>query len=162
MQPSILAVNGGSSSIRLALYESASQRLLLSGLIACDGTSPASIGVAAEQLISWLESKRTGSTIVAAGHRIVQGMTHTAPARITPQLLDGLRRVAPFDAEHMPLELALIDSIQRHYPQLPQFACFDTAFHRDLPQVARLLPIPRRYAAQGVRRYGFHGLSYSY
>ncbi len=163
MQLGILAVNGGSSSIRLALHESdISLRLLRSDLISCSRGRDADHPALADRLIGWLESRSTDTTIVAVGHRIVQGITHTTPARITPALLDELRRIAPFDADHLPLELALIDSIHHHYPQLPQFACFDTAFHRDLPQVARLLPIPRRYQAQGIRRYGFHGLSYAY
>ena len=66
------------------------------------------------------------------------------------------------DPEHLPEEILLIDAFQRRFPALSQVACFDTAFHHDLPRVARLLPIPRRYDAQGVRRYGFHGLSYAF
>jgi acetate kinase len=73
-----------------------------------------------------------------------------------------LRRLSPYDPEHMPAEIELIETLGRRYPTLPQVACFDTAFHRDMPRVARLLPIPRRYAAAGVQRYGFHGLSYAY
>ena len=70
--------------------------------------------------------------------------------------------LSPFDPEHLPEEILLIEAIRRRFPDLPQVACFDTAFHHDLPRVARLLPIPRRYEAQGVRRYGFHGLSYEF
>jgi len=70
--------------------------------------------------------------------------------------------LSPFDPDHMPEELHLVEAFQRRFPKLPQVACFDTAFHHDLPRVARLLPIPRRYEAQGVRRYGFHGLSYAF
>jgi acetate kinase len=77
-------------------------------------------------------------------------------------LIQELRRLCPFDPEHLPDEILLIEAFQRRFPHLPQVACFDTAFHHDLPRVARLLPIPRRYEAQGVRRYGFHGLSYTF
>src|SRR5271165_4658755 len=73
-----------------------------------------------------------------------------------------LRRLSPFDPDHMPEEILLTEAFHRRFPDLPQVACFDTAFHHNLPRVARLLPIPRRYEAQGVRRYGFHGLSYAF
>jgi acetate kinase len=77
-------------------------------------------------------------------------------------MLAELRRLSPFDPEHLPEEVLLTEAFHRRFPSLPQVACFDTAFHHDLPRVARRLPIPRRYEAQGVRRYGFHGLSYAF
>ena len=77
-------------------------------------------------------------------------------------MVEELHRLSPFDPEHLPEEILLTEAFQRRFPDLPQVACFDTAFHHDLPRVARLLPIPRRYEAQGVRRYGFHGLSYAF
>jgi acetate kinase len=77
-------------------------------------------------------------------------------------MIEELHRLSPFDPEHLPEEILLTEAFHRRFPDLPQVACFDTAFHHDLPLVARLLPIPRRYEAQGVRRYGFHGLSYSF
>ena len=89
-------------------------------------------------------------------------MTHTEPERVTPELLDELHRITPYDPEHLPLEIELIEAFRQRHPRLPQVACFDTAFHRTMPRVARLLPIPRRYEAAGVRRYGFHGLSYAF
>src|SRR5207302_1934135 len=79
-----------------------------------------------------------------------------------PELLAELHRLSPFDPEHMPAEIGLIEAFSRHFPALPQVVCFDTAFHRTLPRVASLLAIPRRYEALGVRRYGFHGLSYTF
>src|SRR5208282_3873391 len=78
------------------------------------------------------------------------------------EMIEELHRLSPFDPEHLPEEILLTEAFHRRFPDLPQVACFDTAFHHDLPHVARLLPIPRRYEAQGVRRYGFHGLSYAY
>jgi acetate kinase len=81
---------------------------------------------------------------------------------ISSTLLDGLRALMPYDPDHLPLEIELIETFQQRYPEMLQFACFDTAFHADMPQVAKLLPIPRQYEAKGIKRYGFHGLSYAY
>lgn len=89
-------------------------------------------------------------------------MKHSKPERITPALLAELHRITPYDPDHLPREIELINAFRRQQPKLPQVACFDTAFHRTMPRVARLLPIPRRYATKGVERYGFHGLSYAY
>jgi acetate kinase len=89
-------------------------------------------------------------------------MTRIAPARVTPQLIDELRGTSSYAPEHLPPEIELIEAVRARYPELPQVTCFDTAFHGDLVPPASLLPIPRRYFAKGVRRYGFHGLSYGY
>ncbi len=90
------------------------------------------------------------------------GRSISEPQRITAEMVEELRRLSPFDPEHLPEEILLTEAFHRRFPDLPQVACFDTAFHHDLPRVAQLLPIPRRYEAQGVRRYGFHGLSYAF
>ena len=90
------------------------------------------------------------------------GRSTSAPALITKEMVAELRQLKPFDPEHLPEEIQLTEAFHRRFPDLPQVACFDTAFHHDLPRVAQLLPIPRRYEAQGVRRYGFHGLSYAF
>jgi acetate kinase len=113
-------------------------------------------------LVNWLQEQAGFETIRAVGHRVVHGLTHTAPERITPELLTELRRITPVDPDHLPGEIALIEAIQTRHPDLPQIACFDTAFHRTMPRVAQLLPLPRRFDARGIRRYGFHGLSYTY
>ncbi len=89
-------------------------------------------------------------------------MTHGDPEPVTPELLDELHRLIPYDPDHLPLEIELMEALRRRHPALPQVACFDTAFHRTMPRVASLLTIPRRYEAAGVRRYGFHGLSYAF
>jgi acetate kinase len=89
-------------------------------------------------------------------------MHHTAPELVTQALLDELRRISPFDPDHLPNEIELIETFRSAHPNLPQIACFDTAFHRTMPLVARQLPIPRRYGIQGLERYGFHGLSYAF
>jgi acetate kinase len=81
---------------------------------------------------------------------------------VTQELLEELHRISPYDPDHLPSEIELIETFRQRHPKLPQVACFDTAFHRTMPRVAKLLPIPRRYDAKGVQRYGFHGLSYAY
>jgi len=177
----ILTLNGGSSSIRFAAFRVGStlERVLDGKIdrIGLDGTTlklAAGVGHGKERipldfsdpksaagfLVEWLRSREECRSISAVGHRIVHGMRHTRPQRITRELLDDLHRIEPHDPEHLPVELELIESFQRHDSGVPQVACFDTAFHADMPRVARLLPIPRRYEALGVRRYGFHGLSY--
>jgi acetate kinase len=101
--------------------------------------------------------------LTAVGHRLVHGgAKFSRPLRITAEVISELRRLSPFAPDHLPEEIRLAEAFQRRFPDLPQVACFDTAFHHDLPRVARLLPIPRRYEGQGVRRYGFHGLSYAF
>ena len=89
-------------------------------------------------------------------------MKHFEPERITSKLLAELRRITPYAPDHLPSEIGMIEAIMRRHPTLPQVACFDTAFHRTMPRVSKLLPIPRRYSVKGVERYGFHGLSYAY
>ena len=181
--PCLLALNGGSSSIRFALYEvGASLRRVLDGKverIGMAGTTLAfedkagahhgSVAVpatdfdgAVDFLLDWLEARRVFATLAGVGHRVVHGMAHSEPALVDAALLDELKRITPYDPDHLPGERALMQAILVRHPQLPQVACFDTAFHRSMPAVARMLPIPRRYAAQGVERYGFHGLSYAY
>ena len=180
--PLVLTINGGSSSIRFAVFEIGGsvpshsgriERIGLRGtnLITADsrGSSPAPIRIAAsnhraavEFLLNWLERQPFFAAINAAGHRVVHGMTHAAPERITPALLAELHRITPYDPDHLPREIELIAAFRRRHPKLPQVACFDTAFHRTMPRVAKLLGIPRRYQKKGVERYGFHGLSYTY
>jgi acetate kinase len=117
---------------------------------------------AANFLIDWLEEKSGFASIRAVGHRVVQGMQHTKPELVTQELLDELHRISPCDPDHLPSEIELIETFRRRHPKLPQVVCFDTAFHRTMPRVARMLPIPRRYEAKGLERYGFHGLSYAF
>jgi acetate kinase len=117
---------------------------------------------AAHALIDWLEERTGFESICAVGHRVVHGMQRSAPEPVTPELLSDLRRIQPYDPDHLPGEIELIEAFRQRHPQLFQVACFDTAFHRGMPRVAKVLPIPRCYEAKGVQRYGFHGLSYSY
>jgi acetate kinase len=119
-------------------------------------------GGAGRALIEWLDEAGLLAAVTAVGHRVVHGMKHSEPERITPKLLAELHRITPYAPNHLPREIRLIEAFRRRHPKLPQVACFDTAFHRTMPRVARLLPIPRRYGSKGVERYGFHGLSYAY
>jgi acetate kinase len=180
---SILTINGGSSSIKFALYNVGEplqrglygkvDRIGLTGTNLTfhdrDGKPHKSRKLAASDhksaanfLIDWLEKQNRFEPFRAVGHRVVHGMKHTAPERVTPELLDELHRIRPYDPEHLPREIELVEAFCQRHPQLPQFACFDTAFHHTMPRVAKLLPIPRRFEAKGVQRYGFHGLSYAY
>src|SRR5258707_6877700 len=179
----LLTINAGSWSIRFAIL-GASQppKRLLQGKIERIGSGDANMtvdlgvgaapieikteieehGTAIDFLLDWLESQPLFKALSGVGHRVVHGMLRTAPARVTKELLDELKSIIPFDPEHMPREIDLIEALQRRYRQLPQVVCFDTAFHRSMPRVATQLPIPRRYAAKGIQRYGFHGLSYTF
>ena len=116
----------------------------------------------ASGLADWIEKRHELGSIAAIGHRVVHGMHHTVPERVTASLLDELRGVLPCDPEHAAGSLELLETFSVRFPTIPQIACFDTAFHQTLPRVARIIPIPRRYEAWGIERYGFHGLSYEY
>jgi len=182
--PRILTINGGSSSIKFALFEAGdSLRQILEGGIERIGLPEATLRVkgveqadnfsrlvkapdhtaAVGALMDWIEERSGRDALTAVGHRVVHGgPKYYKPQRITAEMVEELRRLSPFDPDHMPEEILLTSAFHRRFPDLPQVACFDTAFHHDLPRVAQLLPIPRRYEAQGVRRYGFHGLSYAF
>jgi acetate kinase len=181
--PNVLTINGGSSSVRFAVFEAGRPpKRLLSGKMeriggggaslnfvhgADQSTSHAKIeikknGTAVDSLLDWLESHWPVAELDGAGHRVVHGMLRTAPAQVTEELLRELKGIIPFDPEHLPREIELIEAVRRRYPKLPQAVCFDTAFHRSMPLVATQIAIPRRFAAQGIQRYGFHGLSYTF
>src|SRR5208282_4378431 len=179
--PRILTINGGSSSIKFALFEAGEPlRRVLDGSIERIGLPGATFAVkgsenfsrplvvpdhtvAVNVLMDWLEKRSGPDALTAVGHRVVHGgPKYFEPDRITAEMVEDLHRFSAFDPEHLPEEILLTEAFHHRFPKLPQVACFDTAFHHDLPQVARLLPIPRRYEAQGVRRYGFHGLSYAF
>jgi acetate kinase len=117
---------------------------------------------ATSQLIEWLQTQDVFESIRAAGHRLVHGLARTEPARITTDVLAELHRATPYAPDHLPREIEMIEALRQRYPDLAQVACFDTAFHSGMPAVAKLVPVPRRYFAKGVQRYGFHGLSYAY
>jgi len=174
---SVLAINGGSSSIKFAVYRAATlPTLSLSGTLDRIGRSGTTLSWRAKQgasveghtnvsddtpaprlLIDWLEAREEFADVSAVGHRVVHGMAHTEPTRVTPDVVDQLRRATSYAPDHLPLEIELIEAFGERHPHLPQVTCFDTTFHAKMPRVATLLPIPRRYQVKGVQRYGFHG-----
>jgi acetate kinase len=179
----LLSINGGSSSIKYALYEiKDTLNQLLSGEMEGIGTGNATLSFvnlksdpklhvdipvadhteAGHWLVKWLEKETEFIRVKAIGHRIVQGMEHTAPEKITEKLLKELKDISHYDPEHLPAEIKLIEVFRRHYPDIHQVACFDTSFHASMPDIAKLIPIPAKYRDKGIKRYGFHGLSYSY
>jgi acetate kinase len=180
----ILTINGGSSSIKFALFEAkATPRRLLSGRVEGIGQGEGKFSVkaldekesfsravdvpdhqaAVRILVEWVGKGLGNRTLAAIGHRVVHGgPKYWEPQRVTPDMVRELHHLSPFDPEHLPEEILLTEAFSAQFPDLPQIACFDTAFHHDMPRVAQLLPIPRRYHEKGVRRYGFHGLSCAY
>lgn len=179
----VLTVNAGSSSIKFAVYaaDRDSERLL-HGQAERVGTPEAQLSATnlngsklqprkltgsspdgcARSILAFLRDCLQEMHVIGIGHRIVQGglnlLEHQA---VSAAVMDELRSVRPVDLGHLPQEIALIEQFALGFPGIPQFACFDTAFHRHLPRVAQLLPIPRQYLVEGVRRFGFHGLSYT-
>ena len=181
--PLVLTVNGGSSSIKFAAYEPGDPpRREVGGEVERIGEPGATLsakgggpdvdkqpfragdhGDAVVGLIGWLRDRLDGRPIAAIGHRVVHGgLAVHDHAIVTPALLDQLRAAVPLDPSHLPREIGLLESFAKAFPGVPQVACFDTVFFRDLPAVARTLPIPKRYTDAGVRRFGFHGISYTY
>ena len=179
----VLTINGGSSSVKFAMFDSGSPPLRnLAGAVERVGLADAYLRTsgggdpdvqrplpaadfdqAVVGLLDWLQEYGDLGRVSAVGHRIVHGgPLHTDPQLVTPELIADLRDATPFAPAHLPNGIRLVEAIARRLPGVPQVVCFDTAFHRDLPPVARTLPIPRRYQAEGIRRYGFHGLSFAY
>ena len=181
---SILTVNSGSSSLKFALFDpAATLHTTHTGRIERIGTPDAVFSVQSDEpgqsftrpvvagdhaaavtaLMAWIAAHEQDIGLAAIGHRVVHGgPRHHAPQRIDAALLADLRALVPLDPAHLPDAISTMAAFGERFAHLPQFACFDTAFHHDLPRVARLLPIPRRYETQGLRRYGFHGLSYTF
>jgi acetate kinase len=183
-QSNIFVVNGGSSSIKFAIFEvERTIQKILVGKIERIGLPMATLHItspiqthnlskiiqapdysaAIEILMSWMREYQKKSPISAIGHRIVHGGSkYRKPQVVTAEMIEELRQFVFFDPEHLTGEIELIKQIYRHFPKIPQIACFDTAFHQEMPRIAQLLPIPRHYEKIGLRRYGFHGLSYEY
>jgi len=182
----ILILNAGSSSIKFALFPAdsypAREALICSGeienightlhFIASDGAGivlaancprGASHEDALAALLGWIEARFSGYHLVAAGHRVVHGgKDHAGPVRIDAAVAQSLRALIPLAPLHQPHHLAAIDALSRLHPELAQVACFDTAFHRAQSDLACAFALPRALADEGIRRYGFHGLSYEY
>lgn len=180
----ILAVNVGSSSIKLTRYPADdSERGALTAsverigtinahLILSDVTGVRRPGVAPDlsthhaafdALVGAVQRREDDDRVAAIGHRIVHGgPDYSAPCLITDAVVDDLRDLIPIDPDHLPQAIAVIEAARRRFPDVPQIACFDTAFHRTMPPAGRGYPLPRRFARQGIVRYGFHGLSCEY
>jgi len=181
---SILVINGGSSTLKFALFRVGDGPVReLSGLIDRIGSPHGTFTwvengtgrgdrrrvdapdhtACLDMLMACVDGQCAQDPLRAIGHRVVHGgRKYRDPQRVTPVVMEELQRLSPYDPEHLPAEIELIKECARRYPRLPQVACFDTSFHRDMPNVARLLPIPRRYEKLGLQRYGFHGLSCSF
>ncbi len=179
----VLTVNAGSSSIKFALYAAeAPTRQLLSGKLERIGLPKTTLTTrdfernketrvlptsthraAGEFLIQWLDRHIGFDKVTGIGHRVVHGGLHLAESqRITPAVIAELHRISPYAPEHLPAGIQLMKLFHARHRRVPQVACFDTAFHREMPRVAKLLSIPRRFDRKGVQRFGFHGLSYTY
>lgn len=183
---SVLAFNAGSSSLKFGLFQPAEDgAVVLRGEIEEIATAPRLVargpegGVLAERrwpsaaapdfaeplqaVLDLVERNLGPQPLAAVGHRVVHGgAKHVIPVRITPALLVELESLTSLDPLHMPNCLAPMRAIASMYPELPQVACFDTAFHSTMPSVATRIALPRALAQAGLRRYGFHGLSYDY
>jgi acetate kinase len=186
MTRGILVLNSGSSSIKFALYPvdpANNERPRLIGEVegighdarlrvsdvggktiadeAIDG--PVSHHAALAALLSWIGAHSAGFELAAAGHRVAHGgLKFTGPVAITPEVLRGLEALIPLVPLHQPHNLAAISALSELHPSLPQVACFDTSFHSTQPSIATTFALPRELRDKGVRRYGFHGLSYEY
>jgi acetate kinase len=170
---SIVTVNTGSSSLKLALYADGPdltrrarvtvERIGSAGAVVTSGSSTETVaaGDHAAALAAALDRvERIGDVAVAIGHRVVHGGAHhAAPERVTATLVADLRRLAAIDPDHAPQAIAALEACARRFPGVPQVVCFDTAFHRSMPPVARRYPLPRWTEDAGIERYGFHGLS---
>jgi acetate kinase len=178
----VLTLNGGSSSLKFAVYDGSGSVRRLRGRFdrigqsatgfrfedAAGSSARKPVGQADHRraidlLFDWLQQRFGPESIAAIGHRIVHGgPSYRLPARIDGPLIEELRRLSAYAPEHLPTEIEMIERCRQRLEHVPQVACFDTGFHRDMPAVARILPIPRRFSERGVQRYGFHGLSYTF
>ncbi len=180
----VLTINSGSSSLKFSLYHAgASMELKVSGELERIGLTEGLFQIrdsggrrlverelrvsdheaALKELLEWMGSYPPAQNLDAVGHRIVHGGSeYRRPHWIDSSLLDELQKLVPLAPEHLPHEIRAVQVLARLHPALKQAACFDTSFHASIPKIARLYALPREYWEQGVRRYGFHGLSYEY
>ncbi len=184
MPKPLLILNAGSSSLKFAVFEDdRSLTRIVWGAVdrigsgrstlqwkRCDEQEARQVPIsgtdhvaALEEVFARLLNESAPSGFGAVGHRVVHGgAKYHEPRKVDTTMLEELRPIRDFDPEHLPVEIALMEELSAKFPETLQVACFDTAFHHQMPRVAQLLPIPRRFEAKGVRRYGFHGISYEY
>ena len=183
MEQTILSLNGGSSSLKFAVYRlsGAGEERIFSGAVEAIGQPMGKVWLrsgdkalreengnfpdhtaAIKKMFTALREQGM-ENLVAAGHRIVHGgPKFTAPQLIDVRLKEALKELIPFAPLHLPSQVVMIEAVEAHFPDLPQVACFDTAFHSRMPEVAQRFALPQKLWEQGIRRYGFHGLSYEY
>src|SRR5438094_1612053 len=182
-EPLIGVINAGSSSVKFSFYEG--ERRILTGQVDGIGAHPSASAAGADgeklappdlgskspnvpsevlpTILPWARERLGGRRLAALGHRVVHGgMRYSRPARITRELLADLEKLVPLAPLHEPYNLAPIKMAMSLNPELPQVACFDTAFHRTAPEVDQAFALPYSFFEEGIRRYGFHGLSYEY
>jgi acetate kinase len=184
MEPGLLVINAGSSSIKFAGYSVKEEPLFLGkGQVEGLGTEPRFLcrnaagdvlgerhwqaaithGEAIDHIIGWIESNARNVRVAAAGHRVVfGGAAYSRPIELNEHVVAEIEELVPFFPLHLPHNLAAIKALAERHPELPQVACFDNSFHSTQPRVAQLFALPRRLFELGVRRYGFHGLSYEF
>ena len=178
----ILTINSGSSSIKFSLYSMGdSEQLLFSGRLVRIGVAGGLFEVwegeqqireevelpdheaAWKKLFSWIKNHHLGKDLQAVGHRLVHGgAAHIRPQRVSPDLLADLKLLVPLAPDHLPHEIRGLEAVLENFPEVPQVACFDTAFHRRMPEVAQKYALPAELSQAGVLHYGFHGLSYEF
>src|SRR5688572_25568428 len=152
-------IDGIGTSPRLTVKDDAGTNLVDDALDASVRNGRAALDVLAE----WLRKCYAPARVLGVGHRVVHGgAKYTGPCIVTPEVLEDLRTLVPLAPLHQPHNLAAIEAVRDRMPGVPQVACFDTSFHRGMPAVAQLVPLPKDIRDAGVRRYGFHGLSYEY
>lgn len=183
MERMVLSLNGGSSSLKFAVYRlsDATEDQIFSGAVEAIGEAAGKTWLRAGGEVLSEESGRVSDhtaavktmfaalhkqgveKLAAAGHRIVHGgPKFTVPELIDEKVKQTLKDLIPFAPLHLPIQVAMIEAVAAHFPDLPQVACFDTAFHSRMPEVAQRFALPRKLWEQGIKRYGFHGLSYEY
>jgi acetate kinase len=174
----ILILNGGSSSIKLALFETPELKRVFEGkierislpksILIIKGENAKEVNApnhktALDIILNIINERYKGINISAVGHRIVHGGPRYIKAEIIDkEMLSYLHEIKSFDPEHLPSEIMIAEETMKRLPSAVQVACFDTAFHNTMPETSKILPIPRKYYDKGVRRYGFHGTSYAY
>ncbi len=182
MRTCCIVFNAGSSSIKFSLYEKEKLELVFDGEIEDIPDKPflwvkdasgkeicrtegfaSGHHSAITTLLEWIESHSDGSKIIAAGHRVVHGgKVFSEPVVVNKKVIEQLKTFIPLAPLHQPHNIEVIEAFTSLYPNIPQVACFDTAFHRTQPEIAELFALPKKYADEGIIRYGFHGLSYQY
>ena len=157
----IAVFNAGSSSLKFSVFRHDDLSLLHKGVAEVPDTEDG-YKDALQTVLDWLASHQDGLRLCIAGHRVVHGKDRAAPARITPEVMAELKALIPLAPLHQPHNLRIIQELAIISPDLPQIACFDTAFHRTQTKLAAMFALPRHYYDEGVKRYGFHGISYEY